>query len=161
LNLKVKPAPVDAPPWARSLRSDIVQVLQELGPKGKAAIPLLLPMLTDKADDEKIYACNALQAIGPEGKEAVPALIPFLNDSSEGVQGAAAAALGKMGPAAKAAIPTLLKMPYWGRLGNNNEIGDAVVALKELATPLLLEKLKDPQEQRGALEFLIANHLAT
>src|SRR5262249_49840355 len=82
-------------------QNEILRALKLLGPKGKMALPFLLPKLKEGSEEDKIFACQAVQEIGPDAAEAVPALIALLSDANERIQNAAIDALGSLGPAAK------------------------------------------------------------
>jgi HEAT repeat protein len=100
-------------------RSATVQLLAEMGPSAKDAVPNLIADLTDTSDFSsgggnawglrenlreakrndvkyRVLVTQALGAIGPDAKAAVPALIAALQDESPLVRDAAAAALRKI-----------------------------------------------------------------
>jgi HEAT repeat protein len=94
--------------------------LCELGPKAKAAVPVLIEILKGKDWERKHRACYVLTSIGPDAKPALPWLIKVLEgpehpekvpgiDQST-LHGSAADALGQIGPDAKAALAVLTKL---------------------------------------------------
>lgn len=82
------------------------------GPKAAGpAVPLVTPLLKDKAWVTRVMAAEALGKAGPAGAAAVPALRAALQDKAQPfahrVRAAAAQALGKIGPSAGPAVPAL------------------------------------------------------
>jgi HEAT repeat protein len=86
--------------------SGVPQALARLGPRAKAAIPMLSGLVTRGwADADRL---EALLQIDPEAKECLPALIEALeSDDCESV-GVAADCLSVLGPRVKKAIPALV-----------------------------------------------------
>ncbi|WP_371494346.1 HEAT repeat domain-containing protein [Kitasatospora sp. NBC_00374] len=84
------------------------------------AVPLILPLLTDREPLTRSTACEALGRFGDPA--AVPALVDLLDDPAEHVRAGAAAALGAIGgAAARAALwreLTLLRHPRAGYLAS-------------------------------------------
>jgi HEAT repeat protein len=112
----------------------ILPILAEMGPKAKAAVPALIPLLKDKSEfvrgpartalkrigedavaalvdtlqqKDNDQACVVLGSIGPAAKAAVPALVKLLKDPTPRARARAAQTLGLIGRAAKEAVPVL------------------------------------------------------
>ncbi len=82
-------------------------LLQEFGPKAKAAVEPLGEALQDEDPTIRMQAALALAQIGPDAEPTVPALSKALRDKLEAVQYAAAYALGMIG--SQEALPALKK----------------------------------------------------
>ena len=93
-------------PEQDSLEETIELALGRIGP---AALPSILPLLSDPDPEMRIAAAEVIARIGPEAEGAVPALTALLADEDEDVRRAAARALGEIGPAAASAVPALLE----------------------------------------------------
>ncbi len=89
-------------PAAKVLAADALAVL---GPKAKAALPVLLPEFGHEFPWVRV-SCQA--AVGSMGKEAVPALIETFKTQPGGPRIRAAFVLGGIGPDAKPAVPVIL-----------------------------------------------------
>jgi len=108
------PAPEAIPVLIEALRhpgdeeldvSDVPGALAHLGPKAKAALPMLIGIVKDE------FACNdilkALVLTDPEGRECVPALIAALKHEDYDTVHVAANCLSLLGPRAEEAVPAL------------------------------------------------------
>ena len=74
-------------------------VLADVGPKAKAATPMIVKVLGHGEPECRLQALVTLGEIGAGAKEALPAILDTLEkDKFGGVKYAAAFALGKMGP---------------------------------------------------------------
>ncbi|HVR34535.1 MAG TPA: HEAT repeat domain-containing protein [Methylomirabilota bacterium] len=62
------------------VRIDAAQLLKNLGPEAKPAIPALIEALQDENADVLRFAAQALGSIGPEARAAVPGLIEVLEE---------------------------------------------------------------------------------
>jgi hypothetical protein len=92
-------------PHPRPSRTSLAfQVLCQLGPEAKTAVPGLVRMLGDPNAGLRELASRVLAEIGPA---SVPALIQKLSKEEENVKVMAAATLERIGPGAKAAMPAL------------------------------------------------------
>lgn len=96
------------------IREKAMQALGEIGPDAAAAVPALIPLVTDYAKKRDDHRCShaavvALGRIGPAAKSAVPVLIgEFGQGNDRGFHELAAAqALAGIGPAAREALPAL------------------------------------------------------
>ncbi len=88
-------------------RRQAALTLANCGPRGKAAVPVLLDILRDeKVPIDHIFAAIALGRIGPDAAAGVPLLIRMLKAESDAARSKAALALGRIGrKAAKAEGP--------------------------------------------------------
>jgi HEAT repeat protein len=102
-------------------RQQAIQIVSQLGPRGKEAVPLLVDIiLHDPTECFEVpfstMAAEALGGIGPTARAAVPALTQMLDDDQTtmptGIPKSlfAAVALGKIGPAARPALPALRRL---------------------------------------------------
>jgi len=82
-------------------------VLAEMGPKGKAAVPALVKLLSDKDPEVRMQAVITLGEIGPDAKSAASDIIKALSDEHGGVRYGAVYALAKIG--AVESLPALAK----------------------------------------------------
>ena len=129
--------------------ASICSVLERIGEPAKAAVPLLIDLLSDKYYFMPMQrnAAEALGAIGPEASDAVPALIKMLDAWSQRWDDSSATyvlvsvldALGDIGPAAQVALPKIREML--------NDVDLAVriaaaKALRKLKAPLSASQLK-------------------
>jgi HEAT repeat protein len=95
------------------LREEAAQALGEIGCDAAAAVPALIPLVTDWAQERDDDRCSlasvvALGQIGPAAKPAIPVLIGELSLANDhGFHEAAAAALAGIGPEAREALPAL------------------------------------------------------
>jgi HEAT repeat protein len=132
------------PPWHTHqayARQPLVELLQEIGPPAKAAVPDLMTDLVDarpqpgyealtrwedrenarqmKRDYAKYRAAvtQALGAIGPEAKSAIPALLAALQDESPSVRTAVAEALHNIDPTLSFGLPSVQSSgeAWWSR----------------------------------------------
>jgi HEAT repeat protein len=97
----------DASPNTRQYAANVIH---DMGPEAKAAVPALIKLLHDKDSDSRDAAAKALGAMRSAAKAAVPALINALDDPESYVRHVAAESLGQIGPDAKSAAPDLVKM---------------------------------------------------
>ena len=63
------------------VRTEAAQILKNLGPKAKSAVPALIHALQDSDQDVVLFAAQALGRIGPDAQEAVPALQEALQNT--------------------------------------------------------------------------------
>jgi HEAT repeat protein len=89
------------------VRVEAVIAMESFGPRAKAAIPRLIPMLKDAEENIALWAGYALRKIG---KEAVPALIEAAKSKDMALRGNAIGTLGSIGREAKDALPLILKV---------------------------------------------------
>jgi HEAT repeat protein len=87
-------------------RARIVRILGGIGPRAKAAIPILVGMLQNEPD----LRDTAAEALGKIGAAAVPSLLKMIEDRDKGVQIAAINALSWAHADAKPAVPMLVKI---------------------------------------------------
>ncbi|MFP4055451.1 MAG: LamG-like jellyroll fold domain-containing protein [Candidatus Brocadiia bacterium] len=91
---KLKNTPADQ----LHVRLPLVELLRDLGPAAKGALPVLTEALD--SDDLTIQreAALALRAIGPDAKAAAPSLIPLLDSRDASIRNLAVSALRVIGP---------------------------------------------------------------
>src|SRR5262249_6758996 len=78
--------------------------------EGKAALPLLIEMLSDKDEWFARTAAIQLENMGPAAKPAVPALLLILKDFGRANLQEAASALGKIAPGEKTVVAALISL---------------------------------------------------
>jgi CubicO group peptidase (beta-lactamase class C family) len=111
-----------------SVRQGAAIALGKLGREALPAVPALAGALSDPKENVRWCAVNALGAVGAGASAAVPVLREALHDSDEDVRRGAALALERIDPAG------WLRAPSW----------EAIVALTERLTPLLMTELHVP-----------------
>lgn len=84
-----------------------VEAVKVLVATGQAAIPAVIPMLTDTRIDVRGGAAAVLGTLAQHGEIAVPALLPLLSDECAQVRIVASWALGRFGAQARVALPQL------------------------------------------------------
>jgi HEAT repeat protein len=130
--------------------ASVPNALARLGPKARAAMPILTGMVSDEPADTDILL--DMVAIDPAGKECVPALIAALKSEEPVVADAAADCLSLLGPNAKDAIPTLAATVTrdfnWDFANGHHPQASAAKALRRVdppgtvAIPALIPALK-------------------
>lgn len=130
------------------IRASILDLLRNIGPEAKPAIPALARVLADQGWADRWQAASILEGIGRDSKVALPALVVALHDSDWNTRAAAASALGALGPDAKGTGFALQK-----RLKDQNTTVrlQAATALWKIdedtaVIPALVEILKDKNE---------------
>jgi HEAT repeats len=88
----------------------VCNTLARIGPRAKAAAPVLGKMLKAEGIYCRRNAANTLANIGPEAGAALPDLIDALKDEDPWVNYYSATTLGEIGADAKAAVPALLEL---------------------------------------------------
>jgi len=83
------------------------EVLGDMGPRARTAIPVLIKALKDREVLVRYRAAEALGKIGTDSETVVPALVQCLTDAHPMPRAAAAESLGKYGQAAGTALPAL------------------------------------------------------
>lgn len=110
-----------------TVRRQGVEILGEIRPEARAAIPALRETLTNKNHPERFSAAVALWRIERSAAAVVPTLIEALKDKRHAAdRRLAATMLGQIGPEAKAAIPALIEV-----------LKDPDTVLREAATEAL------------------------
>jgi HEAT repeat protein len=104
--LKDVPGPKDLKKriaWTAAIR-----ICVEQGPKAKAAVPVIVEVLTakDVPATQKASLARALRRMGPAAEPAVPALIALFN-SEKDVRWDVAEVLGAIGPPARTAVSAM------------------------------------------------------
>lgn len=89
------------------VRHCAAELLCQLGPNARPALPCVVEMLKDDDCFFRTKAAEIISRMGPLAQDAIPALIEALADMSDNVRRWAVFALGEIGPAASIAIPDL------------------------------------------------------
>lgn len=136
----------------------------QVGPAAKEAIPLLVNLLKDRADDTvRGAAASALGSMGAEAKDALPALRAALHDDQPTVRLQVAAALvrlstqpGAAKPAEGIAEPIGVLIALLPDKTLALQAQTALLQLGAVAVPSLVEALqgKDPEIRKGAAATL-------
>src|SRR5262249_15596120 len=89
--------------------SSAINVVGDLGPEAKVAVPALVALLKDTRIDkvDRVFVVRALGRLGPQASASVPDLIEVLKSDDLYLRIQAATTLGQIGPDAKAAVPLL------------------------------------------------------
>jgi HEAT repeat protein len=142
-------------PDHRDIRIAAATALGELGPKGHAAVPILLKALKEGGNlaggrADSAYTSALLQSLGqiapsatltkPAADEVIEAMSQFLESPQGFIRITAAKALGNFGPRASRALPSLRA------LGEDEK---APAAAREAASAAI-EKIK-PEKEPGAV----------
>ncbi len=90
-----------------SIASFAATCLQNLGPKGRPAVPLVIGAAKDSSRRVRAAAIGALLGLGANPGDVVPVFIDALDDPVSAVREKAIEQLGEMGPAASGAVPAL------------------------------------------------------
>lgn len=117
------------------VRLRAAQALTQLGEHSTKAVPLLLPLMTDR---ERAVRQAALEAIGACGAKAVPDLKQALSDKSIIIRIAAARGLGALGPASSPATEELLKACELSDKQLHRAAGFALTQIGKDAVPQLI-----------------------
>jgi HEAT repeat protein len=134
------------------VRSILVKIIGEFGPKANSAVPALAAALKDEDESVRSLAAYSLGNIGLEAKAAVPVLTEVLEDKSTIVREKAAFALGKIGLAAESSIPALTTAL---RDKDESVRSQAAVAIANIANLLRDNRKKDRMnELRNAKNVL-------
>lgn len=92
-----------------TVRPAVARALGYLGPKAKAAVPMLVKLI-DKGGRHRQTMAIALGKIDRKGHTAVPVLIRLLKDKNVTVTIGAVRGLGSVGPAASSAVDDLVPL---------------------------------------------------
>jgi HEAT repeat protein len=129
-------------------RMAILRALGRVGPRAKAALPVLKEMMLDKDQYLRMEVAYAVARIDPSNKIGFDILLTTLADVRKSDAASAAKQFGLMGAEAKAALPALIRALQAAGNGNNlvreyiadalGEIGQdakgALSTLRELTT---------------------------
>ena len=148
-------------------RGCLVEALGRLGPKARAAVPLLCRLTRDPDPSLRIEAAVALTRIDPANRAIVPALQAVLRDPDPFLRIEAAKALARIDPANPMIVPTLqavLREPratvvkaddplLVARVDAVDALAmlDADVVVRELL-PLLIDLIRERPDPRTAAE---------
>jgi HEAT repeat protein len=133
-------------------RADLARTLGIIGPEAKMAIPTLLKLLKDEANDVTAgVLADSLAKIGPPAAQDLIILRDAANDLNPKVRAYAASSIGAIGPAAGSALTVLVAaakdknvevrqnaIRSMGKMGGNG---------KETILPVLTNALKDPEHE--------------
>jgi HEAT repeat protein len=89
------------------VRNSALDVLGEIGPKAKLALPNLMQLVADSTNETRVHVLPVLSKVGRE--DALPTLMTALSDHDGEVRNASAFAMVELGAAAKPATPALIK----------------------------------------------------
>ena len=90
-------------------RSRAAEVLGEVGPDAKAAIPYLVKLLKDKDDGVRRNSAQAILQIGSLTQGDLPGLVVAIKDSNADVRVSVISAIKQMGSEADVAVPALIE----------------------------------------------------
>lgn len=131
------------------VRARIIEIIIEIGPAGKGAIPELLAVsaaqalgaigpsavpalakaLSNEDKNVRITAASALWWMNRKAQGAVPALIEALKDPEVEVRSTIYRALGEIGPAARSSVPGLLEsITKYGEERDHSECKEIIEA---------------------------------
>lgn len=113
------------------VRSTVISVLRNCGPKGKAAVPSLVKRLAKSGTAERQDIADALYAIDPDNPHIVPTFIGNLGSSHLGTRAMAADSLKGMRKRAVKAIPALIAMTVTDPEPDGRKV--AIRALEDIA----------------------------
>ena len=103
-----------AAPYDYEMPFQAAEVLAEIGPDAKAAIPKLVPLLDDHSSEHVLagenLAMRCASTLGMIGEPALPAVLDALKSPDWRTRNAALWALKVMGPKAHSAIPAVVAL---------------------------------------------------
>jgi len=105
-------------PTVAFLQQAVPEILGDIGPAARRAVPILLRAATHTNQVVRNNAIFALGKIGAEPDSVVPVLINRLKDTDTQVRTQAARALGAFGGKAGSATPALIEL--WSNEGKHN-----------------------------------------
>ena len=118
---------------------EAIIALGDLGDEAKTALPNMILLLKDNAQDVRFFAAMAL---GRVGAAAVPGVTGLLHDTNATVRAIAAQALGRIGPNANQSIPELKPLIQDTNAAVRTEVVLALGRIeKEIAVPMLVDLL--------------------
>jgi HEAT repeat protein len=120
----------------------------DIGPKAKAATPVLMHLLDSDDADVRWHAARALAEIGPGAKAAVPVLLKALKDENPMVRGYAADALEQIRDASKPVVIALADLLEDKDHNVRRRAIDAIVGIHpepQLIVPILKKAIEDAQ----------------
>jgi HEAT repeat protein len=89
-----------------------LQALAGIGPEG---LPALLSVMTNRANNARLYAISAVESLGTNAAPAIPTLIALLQDPDHDANFFAASALGGLRLQPQLAVPALQRLLQDGR----------------------------------------------
>ncbi|HYV28358.1 MAG TPA: HEAT repeat domain-containing protein [Candidatus Eisenbacteria bacterium] len=92
-----------------TVRQTVSEILGEIGPEAKAAIPSLILRLHDPDLRVVAHSALALWKVDRQTRDSVPVLVKLLADGDAEIRAGAAATLGEFGSESGEAVPALLK----------------------------------------------------
>ena len=134
---------------SREIRDGATEILADMGPKAKRAVPALIAALEDKREDVRRVAIFMLGEIGPDAKQAVPALVVALEEDEGTVDNQAGDALIKIGGAAVPDLIDILRgMNRGERVLEYVKSVDVLAKIGRVAVPGLIDALKNDDPGR-------------
>ncbi len=130
--------------------ADPLKALVEIGPRARAAVPVLLRVLEQEGDRfglRKGTAAEALGAIGAEPDRVVPLLVSLLNEREKWIRHGAIKGLTSFGPKAREALPHLVRV-----LDDPDEYvrADTVLAMRKIGAETVMDALLGALEDEAA-----------
>jgi hypothetical protein len=107
--IKIKVPSSPQPPATEHVQWRALRAVRVLGPKADAAIPEIVPLLTNKSAWVRAGGVRALGSIGPSARRTILLLTNALEDTNVQVRTSATIALADLGPVARDALPALRK----------------------------------------------------
>ena len=134
-------------PSERRRASWAAQILREIGPNGRRAVPCLVRAARDRTHPRRAGAIELLGVIHRDPPLAIPTLVDCLRETNGYVRTFAATALGSFGAEGRAAVPAL-----WEALGSQDTylaVASASALLRideksDAGWPLLMDTLRSP-----------------
>ena len=143
----------------KEVHSNVIRILEKIGPAAKPAVPALIKTLKDKKWNIRKNSAKALGAIGSNAKSAVSELVGILKDEVVSVRYNAAFALVAIGikinSVASVLTEALKDKDKYVRTKATKALSD-IGQVAKAAIPELVETLKDKEEmvQIAAAETL-------
>jgi HEAT repeat protein len=128
---------------------DALEVLGEIGPEARAAVPVLTWLLTAPKPHIPCYAAGALGSIGPDAAAAAPALAALLRHEDRDVRGIAAVTLFRIGrpQAGRPVLAHIAEQSPWWFLRYHHPT-EPIVPEAAVAVPFLLRELRHDDRYR-------------
>ncbi|HKD35573.1 MAG TPA: HEAT repeat domain-containing protein [Pirellulales bacterium] len=136
-------------------RYEIVRLLADFGPKGRAAIPTLVELLkNDKDNLVRAAAARSLGYLAEPASEAVPVLAETIVDKDPRVRRSAVRALVHIHPGPKIGLPLYVKALESADPGTVAAVISTAAELGEKVVPGATAALKEPKARYWGLLLL-------